>query len=261
MATESRGAVVFTGHGSPLNAVKDNPAREGWKRIGKQIGVPSCILAVSSHWQTEGYTGVRTAANNRQLFDIYGFPQDLYEVSYEPAGEPKKAREILGILGEQAREDNSWGMDHGIWSILSNMYPAADVPVIEISVNTAAPNRQLYEIGQKIGTLREQGAMILASGNIVHNLKFADWKNPGGEAWADLFDKSIADAVQNRETETVVQPARLPYAQKAIPTGEHYAPLVIALGAADDRDSVTVFNDYRMNGSVSMTSFLWQTQK
>nr|WP_027871649.1 class III extradiol ring-cleavage dioxygenase [[Eubacterium] cellulosolvens] len=258
MTSNQRMPVIFTGHGSPLNIITENPAREGWKRIAEQLEKPKCIIAVSSHWRTEGFTGVRTAPKNRQVFDLYGYPKELYEITYEPPGDPAMAKEVLQCLGKEASEDNSWGIDPSIWSVLMNMYPEADVPVVMVSVNTAATNSQLCEIGRKLKGLRDQGTMILASGNIVHNLRVVNWQNPAGEAWADLFDQELTDAIRNGDFEVPLRPMFLPYAAKAIPTGEHYAPLVVALGAVDPKEMVTVFNEFRQYGSVSMTSYLWE---
>lgn len=248
--------VVFTGHGSPTNAIGDNRARRGWIELGKRLGKPRAIVAVSAHWATRG-TLVRTAPENRQINDMYGFPDALYEVKYAPAGDPELAGRVIGLIGD-AVENNDWGIDHGVWSVLSNMYPDADVPVVMVSINTNAAPATLLEIGRRLRPLREEGVLIVASGNVVHNLRLTDWKNPNGVAWADAFDKTVRDAVIGGDFDTAANFLDLEDADLAVPTPEHYQPLIVALGAARTSDKVTVFNDYRELGSMSMTSYLFE---
>ena len=256
MHTEDRLPVIFSGHGSPMNAIGRNRANEGWKYIGSKLGKPPVIIAVSAHWTTHG-TAVRTAENNRQINDMYGFPKELYDVHYEPKGSPEYAARVLELLGEDGHEDNSWGIDHGVWSILSNMYPDADVPVVMVSTDVDASPEKLFEIGKKLKALRNEGAMIIASGNVVHNLRMVDWDNENGAPWADAFDQAIIDAVKVRDNDTVIGYEKLDNARLAVPTAEHYAPLLVALGATVPEDRAAVWNEYRELGSMSMTSFLW----
>lgn len=246
--------VLFTGHGSPLNAIGDNPAREAWKAEGKRLGKPSVIIAVSAHWATGGLC-LRRAEDNPQIYDMYGFPQALYDVRYEPPGSICYADRILELLEGEAEVRNDWGIDHGAWSVLSNMYPEADVPVVMLSTDVAAEAKTVYEIGRKLRPLRDEGALILASGNVVHNLRLVDWHETRGFGWADAFDRTVRDAILSGRFELPINFHALDDYAKAIPSLEHYYPLLIALGAAEPEDQVRVWNDYRELGSMSMTSF------
>lgn len=250
----SKMPVIFTGHGSPMNAIGKNRAREGWARVGQELLKPKVIIAVSAHWMTRGQA-VRTAADNPQINDMYGFPDELYQVHYEPAGSPEYAAKVLNLLGDSASEDNTWGIDHGVWTVLSNMYPNADIPVVMVSTNVRAKPVEIYEMGQKLAPLREEGALILASGNVVHNLRKVDWSNPNGADWADQFDKDIRDAIVSGDFDTPVNFGNLPNAKLAVPSADHYYPLLAVLGAASKDDKVTVWNEYRELDSLSMTSY------
>ena len=257
MNKEKNMPVLFVGHGSPMNAIENSPARAGWKKMGKKLEKPGVILAVSAHWATEG-TFVRTADTNRQIYDMYGFPEELYEVKYAPAGSPEYAGKVLNLLEGAAKPDNSWGIDHGVWSILCNMYPEADIPVVMISINVSASPDQLFETGRKLQPLRNEGAMILASGNVVHNLRMVNWDMQDGYEWADSFDTAIRDAILSGNPSIPLGFREIPDVQKAVPTVEHYAPLLVALGAVSETDSAAVFNEYRELGSMSMTSYVWE---
>ncbi len=250
-------SVIFTGHGSPMNAIIENKARDTWKELGKKLEKPDVIIAISSHWETKELF-VRTADNNPQINDMYGFPKELYEVHYEPQGSKEYARKALDLLGDMAKENNSWGIDHGIWSILSNMYPKADIPVVMISTNTNADAKFQYEVGKRLKSLRDENALILASGNVVHNLRLMDWDTDGGYEWADKFDNIIKEAILKGDFEKALNFKDIENWQKAIPTLEHYYPLLTALGVAEVNDKVTVFNDYRELGSMSMTSYMFE---
>lgn len=248
--------VIFTGHGSPMNAIGNNRARTGWQEMGRKLGKPEVIIAISSHWMTDGLC-VRRSDSNPQIFDMYGFPDELYQIHYEPAGSISWADKVLAALGPQAAVNNDWGIDHGIWSVLSNMYPDADIPVVMVSTDVHANAKEQYETGKKLASLRNQGALILASGNIVHNLSLVDWNNNGGFSWADAFDQAIQDALKAKDHNIPVQYNQLPDARKAVPTAEHYNPFLVALGASLREDAVTIWNDYRELGSMSMTSYLF----
>ena len=255
--------VIFTGHGSPMNAIGNNRARNGWKSTGLMLGKPSVIIAVSAHWTTNGLS-VRRSDINPQINDMYGFPEELYRVHYEPAGSVEYADKIIGLLGEQITVRNGWGIDHGIWSVLSNMYPDADVPVVMISTDMSADAAAHFEIGKQLSPLRNEGALIVASGNVVHNLGMVGWDMQGGYDWADRFDAAIRDAITSGSFEIPVNykslsdaEGSLSDAEKAVPTAEHYYPLLVALGAASKNDNVTVWNEYRELGSMSMTSYLF----
>lgn len=254
MTEQKTMSVIFTGHGSPMNAIGENKAREGWKKMGKELVRPQFIAAVSSHWMTEGLC-VRRSDVNPQIFDMYGFPDELYQIHYEPAGSTADADRVLELLGDTASVNNDWGIDHGIWSVLCNMYPEADIPVVMISTDITAGPQEQYETGRKLAQLRNEGALILASGNIVHNLGLVSWGSDHGYDWAERFDRTIKDAVLAHQFDIPVNYQKMPDAARAVPTSEHYNPFLAALGAASFEDAVTVWNDYRELGSMSMTSY------
>lgn len=201
---------------------------------------------------------VRTAADNRQINDMYGFPAELYQVHYAPAGSTEYANKVLDLLGSSVTPDNSWGIDHGIWSVLSNMYPEADVPVVMLSVNVKAGAEEQYEIGKKLAGLRQEGVMIFASGNVVHNLQMVNWEMDNGYDWAENFDRYIRDAILAGNPEAVVQYDKITRSSYAVPTTEHFYPLLTALGAVLPEDKVTVWNEYCELGTMSMTSYLFE---
>jgi len=259
MNTSERMPVVFTGHGSPMNAIGNNRARDGWKRVGLALGKPKIIIAVSAHWATRGLC-VRRSDKNPQINDMYGFPEELYRVHYEPAGSEKYADRVLELLGKRAAVRNDWGIDHGIWTVLSNMYPDADVPVVMVSTDMSANAEAQFDVGRKLAPLRDEGAMILASGNVVHNLGMVNWDMDGGYDWADRFDAEIRSAVAAGDLRTPVSYDALSGARLAVPTAEHYYPLLAALGAASADDRLTVWNEYRELGSMSMTSYLFESK-
>ena len=254
---EKRQPVVFVGHGSPLNAIADNDIRRGWQEMGKRLGRPRAILAVSAHWFTHG-RWVRTAAHNLQINDMYGFPDELYAVHYAPAGAPDVAARALDLLGGVATGTEDWGVDHGVWSVLSNMYPEADVPVVMVSCDgDAAPDAHL-EVGRRLSALRDEGVMIVASGNVVHNLRAVDWDKSDGFDWADDFDDRVRDLILARDFDSVARYTQLAGWQRAIPTPDHFLPLLTALGAVRDDDETVVWNRIRELGSMSQTSYLFR---
>lgn len=249
--------VLFTGHGSPMNAIETSSrARNGWRTLGKELKRPSVIIAVSAHWAARS-TLVRTAADNPQIYDMYGFPEELYQVKYAPAGSPEYAKKVLNLLGN-AEADNSWGIDHGVWSVLCNLFPEADIPVVMVSTDVTASPEELYETGRKLKPLREEGALILASGNVVHNLSMVGWDMDGGYAWADQFDEEIRNLILSRDYEGLLKYQNLHGSRKAVPTVEHFDPLLVAAGAGEGASSVKAWNEYRELGSMSMTSYLWE---
>jgi 4,5-DOPA dioxygenase extradiol len=250
--------VLFTGHGSPMNAITPSRFRQGWSEMGRRLGKPEAILAVSAHWFTRGQY-VSDLAQNKQIFDMYGFPKELYDVAYAPAGQPEIARRVTELLDGAVQIDRSWGIDHGIWSVLCNMYPEADVPVVMFSVDAGKGPDELYETGRRLASLRDDGVMIVASGNVVHNLGLVDWNSDTGEPWALAFDRFIRDSICNNQPEKVVRYAESGLAyDKAIPTPDHFNPLLVALGAAGDDYKTEVWNEGCELGSMSMTSYLLQ---
>lgn len=258
MSNDERMPAIFVGHGSPMNAIGDNRARRDWIRIGKELPRPKAIVGVSAHWTSSGTTLVRRSEVNRQVYDMYGFPDELYQIRYAPPGDIAVADRVLSLLGSDSRADNAWGLDHGLWSVMCNMFPDADIPVVPVSVDTSASPQKLFDMGRRLSALRDEGVLVLGSGNVVHNLRMVNWSNRDGEIWADSFDGSIKRAVLDRDFGTVLGYESLNSSAKAVPTVEHFDPLPVILGASREDDRIEVFADYRELGSMSMTSYLFR---
>lgn len=249
--------VLFVGHGSPMNAIEDNEFSQTWKLLGKRLPKPKAILAVSAHWYSEG-TKTSDVENPRMIYDMYGFPEKLYEMRYPVSGSPELAGQLKESLGELVSIDNRWGIDHGTWSVLCHMYPNADIPVVQLSVDHLAPAMTHYEIGKKIRALRENGVIILASGNIVHNLALINWQMEEGYPWAHEFDSYIKKNILEKNHDAVIHHERVGRsAEKAFYTPDHYFPLLYALGASEPTDEIEVFNEKCLMGSMSMTGYIF----
>lgn len=252
---------LFIGHGSPLNALQDNLITRKWRDLGKLIK-PSAILVLSAHWHTKGLKIAHTPTP-RQIYDMYGFPQELYELRYDPSGDSAlslRARELLRSFG--AEFDNSWGIDHGIWSVLSHMYPKADIPIVAMSVNLNATLQEQILIGEALYPLREENILIIGSGNIVHNLSLMCWeKQDYGYEWAIEFDNAIKDAILKRDFQRVIESAlaqtKTQRCNQSFSTMEHFLPLLNILGTSKDTENVSVFNEIYQYGSTSMTSYIF----
>ncbi len=248
---------LFIGHGSPMNAIEKNEFSDAWIALGERLPKPEAILSVSAHWFTEG-TRVSNAEKPRMIYDMYGFPDALYRVNYPALGAPRQAELALELLHGAAQIDNGWGLDHGTWSVLRRLYPQADIPVFQVSVNRRASMQTHFALGRTLRALRSQGVLILGSGNVVHNLAAVDFSIHGGFPWAETFDRTIRTAVENRDFESVIAYERAgAAAAAAVPTADHFAPLLYVLGAAEDGDQLTVLNDSCVFGSLSMTSYLF----
>lgn len=241
-----------------MNAIEDNEFTRGWKAMADLIPRPEAILAVSAHWYTDG-TRVSDAPNPETVYDMYGFPDALYQVKYPAPGSPATARRVQELLGERARVDNSWGFDHGAWSVLHAMYPKADVPVTMLSVDAKASPEEHFEFGRKLSVLRDEGVTIFTSGDVVHNLRMIDFENPSGYPWAAEFDRFIRERIEARDFQAVVnyRQAGKP-AELSVPTPDHFFPLLYALGAARPDDLVSVHNEACTMGSLSMTSYIFR---
>lgn len=261
MENKEKMPVLFVGHGSPMNAVENNRFTGGWEEIAKEIPRPKAILSISAHWFTPE-TGVFTEQKPRQIYDMYGFPKELYALKYEAAGSPEYAEEVLRLLGEEAVSDNRWGMDHGTWAVLCKMYPKADIPLLQISINSAKGAAYHYELGKKLAPLREQGVLIMGSGNVVHHLGKVNWElEEEGYPFAKEFDGYIKECILGGVTEGVIDYGRSSAALAAFPTPEHYYPLLYALGAAHGNYKAKVFNEACVLGSLSMTSYLFSEKE
>ena len=254
----SKMPVVFAGHGSPMNAIEDNTYSRTWRKMAELMPKPDVILSVSAHWYTKG-TKIMNEENPKTIYDMYGFPRELYEVMYNSPGSPEMAEASKALISRETNYDNSWGIDHGTWSVLVHMYPDRDIPVFQISIDAGAPPETHYKIGRELRSLREHGVLILGSGNIVHNLRLADWDmDDVGFDWAYEFDGSIHDSIMKKDHEKILKYEELgSLAKLAVPITDHFYPLLYALGASDEGDSISVYNRSCVLGSVMMTAYIW----
>lgn len=251
--------VLFLGHGSPMNAIEENRFVQGFRKMATEIPKPNAILCISAHWFTRG-TKVTAMDIPRTIHDFGGFPQALFDVEYPAPGDPALAKETAGLLAPvPVEEDHSWGLDHGAWSVIKHLYPEADIPVIQMSIDYTKPPQYHFDLAKKLNKLREKGILIIGSGNIIHNLRLIDWRNintPGaGWDWAiEAREKTnhwILDGNFKNIIEYQNQGISLQY---AIPTPDHYLPLVYTLGLKTSSDELSLFNDELIGGSLSMTS-------
>lgn len=249
---------VFVGHGSPMNAIENNEYSNAWAKLGTQIRRPKAILSVSAHWFTRG-TKITDATRPKVVYDMYGFPEALYRVVYQPDGSPQIAHEAKSLISDPVEIDNSWGIDHGTWSVLRRMYPEADIPVFQLSVNAEAGAAAHFKIGRELASLRHKGVMIFGSGNVVHNLSRINPGMVGGYPWAFKFDESIKESILAGQYDNVMNYRQSgQFAELAFQTPDHFFPLLYVLGASDKNDKLTVFNQSCMLGSLSMTSYLFE---
>jgi 4,5-DOPA dioxygenase extradiol len=257
----ARMPVLFVGHGSPMNALEDNPYSRAWRALGASIPEPSAILAVSAHWYVDG-TYLTNNAAPETLHDFGGFPRALHEVQYPARGDEALAKRIADLLSRDgASTRGDWGLDHGTWSVLVHLRPKADVPVVQLSIDRRAKPETHLAIGRALAPLREQGVLILASGNVTHNLRHAmSMMASGGTsspAWATNFDANIAKAVEQRDHDYLARAASTDEGRMAHPSPDHYFPLLYAAGATSEGD-VSTFPVTGMDlGSLSMRSIRW----
>jgi 4,5-DOPA dioxygenase extradiol len=247
--------VVFVGHGSPMNAVEKNIFSNEWARIGNTLSGVQGIICISAHWVTEG-TAVTAMKNPRTIHDFYGFPKELYDMRYPAPGSIPLAKGVQKLVKiASVNLDTEWGLDHGTWSVLAHMFPKADIPVVQLSLDYSLSPAQCVMLGQELSSLREQGILIVGSGNIVHNLSRMQM-DAKPFAWATAFDKFVRDAIINNDTASLIDFEKNANAHLANPSSEHFLPLLYALGAAKG-DRPKVVNEGVLLGSVSMTSVIF----
>lgn len=246
---------IFVGHGSPLNAVLDNVYTEAWKTIGARMPRPSAILAVSAHWYVRG-TAVTAIAAPPTIHDFGGFPRELYEVQYPAPGSPELAARVQRLLAPLAvAADHRWGLDHGTWSVLLHMVPAADIPVVQLSIDATKPAQFHYDVGTRLRALRDEGVLVLGSGDVVHNLREYSFGGDPVEprAWALRFESRAKALISDGDHAPLIDYASLGEdARLSIPTPDHYLPLLYVLGASDEQDSIAFPLEGIDGGSVSM---------
>ncbi|WP_374073961.1 4,5-DOPA dioxygenase extradiol [Bdellovibrio bacteriovorus] len=246
--------VVFVGHGSPMHAIQDNSFTQSLAQLAKEIPKPKAILTISAHWLSAG-TWVTRMSEPRTIHDFGGFPQELFDVQYPAPGDPELAKHIQ-TLSERPKiqGDENWGLDHGTWAVLRKMYPEADIPVLQLSIDMSEPPSFHFELGKKLRSLREQGVLILGSGNIVHNLRRADWdKTSQGFDWAVEFDEWTKERLLQRDFKSLTEDfMKTTAGQLSVPTPDHYLPLLYVLGAANEKEELDFqFEGYDL-GSISM---------
>jgi len=245
--------VVFFGHGSPMNTLDRNQYTEAWRRVGESIPTPKAILCVSAHWYTEG-TAVTAMSRPKTIHDFYGFPQALFEVQYPASGDPKLASRVRELLAPlDVGLDESWGLDHGTWSVLKHAYPKADVPVLQLSIDGTRPAKFHYETGRRLAPLRDEGILVAGSGNVVHNLRLMRRDGGQGFDWAVRFNERIREALATRDHRTLVDFEKLGEdARLSVPTPEHYLPLLYVAGLQGADESMAFPVDGYDLGSISM---------
>ncbi|WP_168077691.1 4,5-DOPA dioxygenase extradiol [Caulobacter sp. SSI4214] len=246
--------VLFVGHGSPMNAIEDNAWSRDWRRLGQDLPRPRAILMVSAHWETRGASAVSASATPETIHDFYGFPRALFDVRYAAPGDPALAARVAALLApDPVVQHPTRGLDHGAWGVLAPMYPDADIPVVQLSLDRGRPERWHYEAGRRLSALRDEGVLIMGSGDIVHNLRAADFRRPEAPAWADRFNEEAKALIVSGNHDALIDWRELgPDAEIAINSAEHYLPLLYVLGAADKGEAVSFFND-DVFAAISMT--------
>jgi 4,5-DOPA dioxygenase extradiol len=257
MTSDSRIPTVFIGHGSPMNTLKDNDFTRAWRGLGERLPRPRAILVISAHWETKGIL-VTAAARQRTIHDFYGFPPEMYAVEYAAPGDPELANQIAQMLAPVGRADlDSWGLDHGAWSVLHSMYPARDIPTLQLSQDIRLTPEGHYRIGQILRPLRDQGVLIMGSGDIVHNLRVFD-RRPGAVPpdWAMAFNEDVKAKIIAGDDPALIDYRSIPDTEKAVPEPEHYHPLLYVLGARHPGERVEFLTDQVLS-TLSMTTVLF----
>lgn len=246
--------VLFIGHGSPMNAIEDNQYSKGWRDAAKKLPRPKAILSVSAHWETEG-THVTAMAKPKTIHDFGGFPKALFDAEYPAPGSPMYAAETVETVKKvKVGLNDSWGLDHGTWSVLMQMYPKADIPVFQLSLDATKAPRFHYELGKELRSLRDRGVLVIGSGNIVHNLRMMRFDGKLYD-WTTEFDQKMKDFIEKGDDSSIVDYENLgTVAKYAVPTNEHFLPLLYVLGARDAKETPKFFNDKLDMGSISMRS-------
>lgn len=252
MSTQQRMPAIFFGHGNPMNALQTNAWTEGWASIGRTVPRPKAIICISAHWYPPA-TLVTSNDKPRTIHDFGGFPRPLFEVQYPAPGAPELIPRLQQLIDVEA--DSRWGLDHGTWSVLVHVYPNADIPIVQISIDETQPAQYHYDLGRKLAPLRDEGILLIGSGNLVHNLHTYAWgrSNPDPFDWAVRFETFAREAITTRNHQPLIDYETLGRdAQLSAPTPDHYLPLLYILGAQREDDAVTFPVEGVDGGSVSM---------
>lgn len=252
--TSTRQPAVFIGHGNPMNSLDDNVWTRAWRDFGDRMPRPRAVLCVSAHWYVRG-VAVTAMPIPRTIHDFGGFPQELFDVQYPAPGDPGLAVEVTELLAPlDVQADTAWGLDHGTWSILAHVFPAADVPVVQLAIDATRPDAYHLEVGRLLAPLRDEGVLVMGSGNIVHNLGRINFGATEPFDWTVRFDEHVQRALDGRDDAALVAYRDHPDGLLAAPTPEHYLPLLYVAGARQDDDELTVLTDGYAAGSLSMRS-------
>lgn len=249
--------VLFLGHGSPMNAIEENEFVTGFRNIGKAIQKPTAILCISAHWETKG-SFVTAMEHPPTIHDFGGFPQALFDVQYPAPGSPALAKETQALVKTtRVALDQQWGLDHGAWSVIKHLYPAADIPVIQMSLDYTCTPQQHFDLAKELAALRKKGVLIVGSGNMVHNLRVIDWRNPnGGYDWAVAAGNTMKKLIAGNDYQPLIKYSSLgKEVALSVPTPEHYLPLLYTLALKEEGEALSFFNDKTVMGSIAMTSF------
>jgi 4,5-DOPA dioxygenase extradiol len=251
--------VLFIGHGSPMNGIEDNAFSRKWKEIAKSIPTPKAVVVISAHWLTEG-TKITAMDFPKTIHDFGGFPKELFAVQYNAPGNPALAKETAALIASTKVEmDHDWGLDHGAWTVIRHMYPDATIPVLQLSIDYTKGPQYHFELAKELYELRKKGVLIMGSGNMVHNLRMVAWdkldKEEYGYDWAIAMNTRFKDLISSGDVDSLVNYQRLgKEALLAIPTPEHYWPLLYTLGLKNNKEESVIFNDKIVGGSLTMTS-------
>ena len=254
---------LFIGHGSPMNAIEENSYTRSLNKLGRDLPRPEAVLVVSAHWLTKG-TAVCCLQRPETIHDFYGFPAELYQVQYPAPGAPAFAKKISDLSGGEVRCDLAWGLDHASWAVLGHIYPKADVPVFELSLDyfpgtfDEKPVRYHYELARRLAEIRDAGVLVMGSGNAVHNLRKVDFENEDAEPfeWATAFDDALRDHLLSGRDDPLIDYRTMPGGDLAVPTLDHYLPMIYALGMKRPGESTEFVHEGFQNGSISMRSFI-----
>ncbi len=251
--------VLFIGHGSPMNGIEDNEFSERWKAMAREIPIPAAVLVVSAHWFTKG-TQITAMDFPKTIHDFGGFPKELFDVQYNAPGNPILAKEMVGLLHSAHVElDHDWGLDHGTWTVVKHMYPDAKIPILQLSIDYTKGPQYHFDLAKELYALRKKGVLIIGSGNMVHNLRMVAWDKMNesgyGYDWALKMNDTFKHLISDGDFKPLINYESLGIESKlAIPTPEHYLPLMYTLGLKGSNDAVSFFNDKAVAGSLTMTS-------
>jgi 4,5-DOPA dioxygenase extradiol len=248
--------VLFIGHGSPMNIVLDNGYTRSLRELGKELPRPKAVLVVSAHWLTRG-TFVSCQERPEQIYDLYGFPEELYEVRYRAAGSPVDAERVVRS-GKRfpVRCSDEWGIDHAAWAVLTHLYPDADIPVLELSLDTSMPEQEHLKMARELAPLRDAGVLVIGSGNIVHNLRDMSWEADASFDWAERFDREVKQALLAGDHEKLADHRKaFRDSGLAVPTSDHYLPLLYSIALQRSGEKLSFTHESIQHGSVSMRCF------